>query len=254
MAISDKLTQIANNVPLVYKAGYNKGKAEGGDTTEAYNQGIEAGKIAQKEDFWDKFTTAYNSAGKPIPRVNYNNAFSYWNGDAFYPAKNLNPNSLYTAFSYFNEYGTPLDLKQRLIDCGVTLNTQNVTSAQSCFTGAYISVLPTMDFGKCTNFVAAFASPSIETIEKIILKSDGTQTFVATFNDCRKLKEIRFEGVIGTSISFAQSPLLSADSVADIIAHLGTVTTEQTITFHADIELSAEQEATIQGKGWTLVQ
>jgi hypothetical protein len=46
MSISEKLQTIAENEQRVYNAGYEKGKAEGGNTEEAYNEGyFEAANI-----------------------------------------------------------------------------------------------------------------------------------------------------------------------------------------------------------------
>ena len=75
------------------------------------------------------------------------------------------------------------------------------------------------------------------------------------FNYCGNLKEIRFvENTINLSISFAQSPLLSAESIQSIIDGLATVETTQTLTFRADVKakLTDEQIATITSKNWTL--
>lgn len=75
------------------------------------------------------------------------------------------------------------------------------------------------------------------------------------FQNCKALIEVRFvANTIHWSISFADSPLLSAESVQSIIDGLATVTTAQTITFHKDIVLTDEQTQTINEKGWTLVQ
>lgn len=75
------------------------------------------------------------------------------------------------------------------------------------------------------------------------------------FYNCKALVEVRFVAeTIHWSISFADSPLLSAESVQSIIDGLAPVTTVQTITFHKNIALSDEQKQTINEKGWTLVQ
>lgn len=75
------------------------------------------------------------------------------------------------------------------------------------------------------------------------------------FYKCKALVEVRFvANTIHWSISFADSPLLSAESVQSIIDGLATVTTAQTITFHKDIALTDEQKQIINEKGWTLVQ
>ena len=251
-AVKKKLKAIAENMPLVYEAG----KAQGGNTEEAYNQGVEAGKQAQNEAFWEVFTTARNSAGKPYVRNNYQWAFMLWREENFYPTKDITPKTLYGTFQSFNEYGTPIDLRQRLIDCGVKLETQDVESAQAAFSMAYISVLPALDLRKCTIFNGTFNDSKIGTIEKIILKDDGSQEMMSNTFKTATLKNITFEGKIGTKVSFAECSLLTAESVQSIIDALLPLEEEvtRTITFHSDISISTEQETEIAGKGWTLVQ
>lgn len=57
----------------------------------------------------------------------------------------------------------------------------------------------------------------VETIE--LVRCHKNTSFNSTFTRCDILKEIRFDGVIGQSISFLHSPL-SMESVQDIIIHL----------------------------------
>ena len=256
MSIATDLQTIANNVPLVYNAGYKAGKAEGGDTTEAYNQGVADGKVLQNTEFWEVFTTARNSSGKPYVRTSYQWAFSLWREENFYPTKDITPKTLYGTFQSFNEYGTPIDLKQRLIDCGVKLETQNVESAQAAFSMAYISVLPALDLRQCKTFNGTFNDSKIETIEKIILKDDGSQEMMSNTFKTATLKNIAFEGKIGTNVTFGSCLLLTDESVQSIIDALLPLGEEvtRTITFHPDISISTEQETEIAGKGWTLVQ
>lgn len=51
MNISEKLAIIAENEQKVYDAGYEKGKAEGGDTEAAF----EEGQLAWRDMFWEAF-------------------------------------------------------------------------------------------------------------------------------------------------------------------------------------------------------
>lgn len=75
------------------------------------------------------------------------------------------------------------------------------------------------------------------------------------FGYCEALEEVRFKAnSIKFSISFANSSKLSAESVQSIIDGLATVETAQTLTLHSSIVLTDEQKATIESKGWTLVQ
>lgn len=83
----------------------------------------------------------------------------------------------------------------------------------------------------------------------------------SAFAGNNKLKNVYIVGNIGSegtayAISFAQSSLLTNESVQNIINALGDLTgkTSQTITFHANVKanMTEEQIATITGKNWTL--
>lgn len=75
---------------------------------------------------------------------------------------------------------------------------------------------------------------SVKTIE--LIRSHKDTTFTTTFNSCNTLEDVRFEGVIGTNISFPNSPL-TVDSLKDIILHLYDYSVEApyiyTVTFKA---------------------
>lgn len=106
-----------------------------------------------------------------------------------------------------------------------------------------------------TNMGSAFRSCA--NLKEIIGKLDMSKTtsFNATFTSDYKLEKIEFkENTIFVSISFAQSKLLSAESIKSIINGLATVETAQTLTFHAEVKakLTDEQIATITSKNWTL--
>lgn len=72
------------------------------------------------------------------------------------------------------------------------------------------------------------------------------------FTSCPSLKEVRFkEGTITKSISFNSSSQLSDASIDSIVDGLASVS-GQTLTLNSSVleRLSAEQKATISGKGW----
>lgn len=110
------------------------------------------------------------------------------------------------------------------------------------------------DTSKVTSFYHMFdGDTSLETIKTI----DGTasQGFADTFKNCSALKNIEITpGTINWSISFADSPLLSAKSVQSIIDGLATVTSQRTLTLHTDVEskLTDEQKSAIASKNWEL--
>lgn len=138
------------------------------------------------------------------------------------------------------------------LDCSETAN------LQSAFNNCYnLKNIPTLDTTNGTNFSAMFSNcQSIETIKKLDLsKSSGANYQSLMFSNCYNLKNVEFvENSIKYTLSFAESSLLTEESVQSIIDGLATVTTAQTITFHKDIALTDTQKQTINEKGWTLVQ
>ena len=75
------------------------------------------------------------------------------------------------------------------------------------------------------------------------------------FTMCDSLREVRFAPqTISLSLSFKQSQLLSAASVASVLEGLATVETTQTLTFHQTVKdtLTEAQKAALQAKNWTL--
>ena len=55
------------------------------------------------------------------------------------------------------------------------------------------------------------------TIDKLILKSDGSQTITNVFNQCYDLENITVEGVIGNDINLQWSTKLTHDSLMNVI-------------------------------------
>ncbi len=191
-------------------------------------------------DFWD----VYQDYGN---RTNYTYAFAGqgWRDDILKPKYPIAP----TGANYMFYYNTAVtDVSPIVIDLSAC------TAATAMFGSASkLKHIGVLDF---TNFISLWSvfsyCSSLETIDKIIVNAENT--YDTTFSGCNKLVNITFEGEIANSISFVNSSLLSAESVQNIIDHLATVTTAQTITFHSAIVLSDEQKATISSKGWTLVQ
>lgn len=109
-------------------------------------------------------------------------------------------------------------------------NTQNIKEWGSCFQ-------------YCKN---------LETIE--ILDFSSATGINNTFYNCNGIKNIKF---VANSISLSLTLIsqnLTAESVQSVIDGLATVTTAQTLKLGNKIVLTDEQKATINSKGWTLVQ
>lgn len=100
----------------------------------------------------------------------------------------------------------------------------------------------------------AFSNTTLKKIVGDLDFSEITNTGNA-FRNCSSLEEVRIKAnTIKLSVQFGYSPNLSAQSVQSIVDGLATVETAQTLTLHSAVAVSDTQKATIQSKGWTLVQ
>ena len=184
----------------------------GGDSSAAYNRGIADGKRAEYNDFWDNYQENGN-------RKNYSNAFRVcWVNAIFKPKYDIKGNGAFN--SAFAATSLDGDLVELLNLAGVSLDTSQATSLNSCFYGATkITRIGTIDTRGTNDIDYLFDSASsLKTVEKLILKSDGSQN-MNLFNRANALKNIVIEGTIGSSINLQWSPL-SPESIKSIISCL----------------------------------
>ena len=209
--LADKLIQIAENEQKVYNAGYEKGKSESSDVEGSYNQGFDAGKQAEYDAFWDE----YQQNGK---RTDYTCAFSGkgWNNRLLRPKYNIIAKNMYQTFLYNNNN---IDLAQVLEDCGVTFDTSNATTLNYAFQHTGFTRVPVIDTNNAAKLVSVFAySEQLKSIEKLVLKTDGSQTFNSLFTQCYALENLTIEGIIGQNgFNVGDCSLLSHDSLMSII-------------------------------------
>lgn len=237
MSIADKLVSIAENVPKVYEVGEK--------------DGIQA----EYDRFWDVF----QDYGK---RTYYYFAFrENWNEQTFKPKYDLKPVQAYGMFSYLT---MEIDLAKWLEDLGVTLDTSNCTNAGYIFQNSKFARFPLLDFRGLTSANNCFQSANkAHTIDKIILKDNGSQTFASTFYGTIALENLTIEGVIGQNgFDVSWSKLLTAESLLSILTALtkdSTLASGKTVTFAtASKEViesdtaCAEQLALAVQAGWTV--
>ena len=187
----------------------------GGDTDAAYQQGVEDGKQAEYDRFWD----AYQQNGK---LNNYSMAFAGngWTDENFNPKYDLivtNANSMF--------------------------HSSNITGHEKILSA---------DFSKCTNFGLAFIYSAIEEFGVIDFASASSLTQTFQFAEARKiaklifyeknvlsspwtfsmdyLTEVTFEGTIASSISLQWSPL-NRESILSCFSVLSDTATGKTASF-----------------------
>jgi hypothetical protein len=242
MSLQEKLSKIAENTPKVYESG------------------IEAGKKAERDAFWEVF----QKGGK---RTDYHQAFGFgtFNLTNFYPKYDIAPTGdasvIFYAWETENSRGS---LKQRLEECGVRLDTSKCTSLYNAFSYTFLTELPTIDLSGITasngtHGIFADSWGRTHTIEKIIV-AETTRFLSSTFQNAQGLINVIFEGVIGQNgLNLQWSPKLSHDSLMSVINCLqdkseDTSGTQWVVTLGADnlAKLTNEEQQIAYDKGWDL--
>lgn len=184
---------------------------------KVYDKGADDANIR----FWNGFTDNRT-------RLTYTKAFQYMNFSEM-----TIPNGLVLSDSYvvcpsmFQNYnGTTLPMGIDMSN--VNLDRSKVqTPSYRWFQNSellkyvYDMNLPATDY---YNFAFAYCY-ELETIEMI--RSNQASDFGDAFEECYKLKNITFDGVIGKNINFQYSPL-TVESMKNIISHLADYSVENT--------------------------
>lgn len=180
-------------------------------------------------DPYDAFWDTYQNNGQ---RTDYSCAFAGkgWNNKTFKPKYDIVPTSASRIFSHTGIQ----DLKQALENAKIKFDFSKTTSC-SYFADDNASVqrLPVIDTSSLKSLqYFLFSCPNLEYVEKIILKQDGTQTFTSlySFGSCSKLRDIIFEGTIGTNNFNLSSPELSKNSIISVVNALSGTTSGLTAT------------------------
>lgn len=199
-----------------------------GTKTEEYAAKVgkvyEAGKKAEYDKYWENYQTNGD-------RVNYYAAFCGpgWTIDNFKPKYDIQPTSCGIMFYMSTIRG---DLVEILDSCGVTLDTSKSTNLASAFANTFLTRVGVINATNATALNQLFYTSSyLQTVEKLILKSDGTNTFSGNaFHYCTALTNITIEGVIGQDgFAVQHSTKLSKESITSIINALSTTTSGLTL-------------------------
>ena len=200
------------------------------------------------DEFWD----AYQDEGQ---RTNYANGFSGhgWNNVTFKPKHDIRPTY---APSIFIDSRTTGDISEILQSCGVELDFSNCTNMNMAFQNSTLTGVGVVNVSSCTNLNQCFAYCSIDTIGKIIV-SETTVFNSNTFSGAYYLANLAMEGVLASTISFAQCGRFSLESAKSVIGCLKNFTgtgneATKTISFHANTWtlLDADGNAAPNGNTW----
>ena len=232
----------ADKINKVKIYGWNEGMSEG------YNHGLEEGKQAEYDRFWNLYQPNGNEP------TGYSGAFSgnRWTMDTFTPKYDIVPSGAQNMF--WNSAIT--DLVAACERQGIKLDFSQNSSTQW---GNAFSYARSTRLGKISaegaQFSATFSNAHAHTIEKLIVSE--TTSYGSAFVNCSKLQNITFEGVIGKSgLNLSYSPLLTHDSLMSVINCLKdySSTSGYTVTLGATNldKLTDSEKAIATQKGWTL--
>lgn len=202
MSIAEKLITIAENEPKVY----------------------EAGQKAEYDTFWDSYQENGN-------RTDYELAFAGegWTDETFKPKYDLTATNDYATQMFWGCNIT--DLAGILKKQNVKLITEGCKSPVQMFQNSKIETIPPLDFSSANGSTTyCFASTSIKTIERLKV-SENTNFHPQIFSYASALKNIAFEGVIGTDISFKNCKSLTHQSLMSIINALKDFAEQKTLTY-----------------------
>lgn len=228
-----------------------------GEMADRVEDVFDAGKQAEREAFWTNF----------FKGGVYGGMFSGggWNAETFqpiYPEEKINISNRFIAERLFYKFNRSADYSTPLVDLSEFCTHADFSEcnyADRVFFDARAKNI-TVDFGKCTGLDYAFASGNGGELENITVKvTELCTVFSNTFVYQNQMREVRFteDSVIAANIAFAQSSMLTHDSLMSILNALkdysGTTTTK-TLTLHANSKalLTDSEKAIATQKGWTI--
>lgn len=200
--ITDICTEIAEKIPQVY----------------------EAGKKAEHDAFWDEF---FKTSGSFIGRF----AGEGWTAKNFRPTKDILIVDRNANYCFYNN-GCEIDLVKRCEELGINIVIKP-TTLNNMFCISKFTHLPEINLLNASKLQSTFDScTKLVTIDKLILKNDGSQTFPNAFNVCTALENIIIEGRIGNNFDIHWSPLTKESIESILNARSDTATF--TMTFSED--------------------
>ena len=208
-----------------------------------YGAGVTFGREDAHNAFWDVFQ-------QNGTRTNYKQAF-YGIGwdDVTY-----NPKHPVVTKDASSMYADSVIAKHIEVD-----TSQSTTLELMFYRQRYVQSVGVIDSRSASNIRRTFlGASSLHTIDKLILKDDGSQMFYddRTFEGCTNLANITIEGAIGCNLSMKDCLALSRASVTSIVNALSATASGLTLTMHSGVKTKftdAEWATLIATKSnWTI--
>lgn len=201
----DKFTEIANAIraktgttDLIKPSEFASKISEiqvGGNTEEAYNQGVADGKEAQEQEFWDML----QEGGE---KKNYQSTFAniYWTKDTFKPKYDVKPiGSASAKYMFLNTglYNTEkINMSELEQEQDIVFDFSEATgNFQEAFRSCLFKELNVIDLSKATDLTHTFYNSYFTRIERLIFEAPFTH-YGEIFAYSTYLTYIGFEGTI----------------------------------------------------------
>lgn len=150
-------------------------------------------------------------------------AFKGWATEGIYPAYDIVMTGDATQ-AFYALKGANMDFAARLEECGVVLDTSKVTNFAYTFGNMHTTRLPEIDTRGAGSLVYTFMEGDdlpLTTIDNLILKDDGSQTFSNPFAWAANLVNLKITGAIGQNgFDMQYATKLSRASIESIMSHL----------------------------------
>lgn len=218
------------------------------DMAAAVAQACGEAQKAAWDTFWDEFQTKG-------ARISYDSGFygPGWTDVNFVPKYDIQPLDI----SYMFAESQITDLAGILQRQGVLLDTSKASSFGYAFFRSTITHVPRIDTRGASAPSALgsifYLATKLETIDELVLKEDGSQTFSNAFTSCSALKNLRITGCIGQNITFTGVPL-SHDSLLSVLNALKPgVSGKVYLGSSNTAKLTEAEKAIATEKGWSLV-
>lgn len=232
MSVKEKMTAIADRIRthLLTEDKYSLSdmpQAIDDVFLKGDSQGIEQGRQAEYDEFWDRAQTNGE-------RHNYDYFFAGggWTRTNAKPKYKIYPTSTRAMFERNNNSSAPI---QTLEDLGVEVDFSRCSDLVNTFANSgfkYISKL-TAKSGSYANMSGCFQyCTQLEKIGEFKVTTSSISTSSTngiSFPNCTKLKEIYMSGTIGAFFNAGACPLIK-DSIVNIIEHLADNVSGKTLT------------------------
>lgn len=235
------------------EGGYDKGYAEG------HEKGYAEGETKGEEQGYDRGYKQGKADGSDFTR--YIKSLSRTFYDATFPEGYELDISTSDAvgMTHFMCLATGVkSVKLAFVNKGATINANYAFGGDNNLKGDFLETVDISNV-ECKFDGVAGMFQMRKVLKHVIGEIDlsVSTTNNAAFYNCLALEDVSFKPLsIGMTISFSNSPLLSAASVQSIINGLADLTgaNTQTLSFHADVKatLTEEQLVSITQKNWTV--